>query len=328
MKKIFKDNYKFIISLILVVVLFSIRFPYYIDAPGGITDMSEKIEIDGYKSEGSFNLAYVKEYRATIPTLIISLFNNNWRVMKQEEVMLDTEDYETYSLRDKILMDESISNAIYVAYTKSNSKIEILSNKLLVTYIDGNSNTNLIVGDEIVSINNKDVNSKEDITNIVSSLNIGDKINIKVVNKEKEYNRYAIIKEEDGKKIIGILISNIKEYKTYPNVDVKVDENESGSSGGLITALSIYNSLVKKDITNGLTIVGTGTIDLEGNIGSIGGVEYKLKSAVKKDADLFIVPNDGNYEQALKIKKENNYDIDILGASTFDDVIVYLNGKN
>ena len=328
MKKILKDNYKFIATIVSILLIFSIRFPYYIDAPGGITDMSEKIEIDGYNSDGSFNLAYVKEYRATIPTLLISLFNKDFKVIKEEEVLLDTEDYESYSLRDKILMEESISNAIYVAYTKTNSKIDVISNKLLVTYIDSNADTDLIVGDEIISINNNKVQSKEEISNILNNLNIGCKINIKVINNEKEYNRYAYIIKEDNSKKIGILISNIKEYQTSPNVEVKIDKNESGSSGGLITALSIYDSLTKRDITNGLTIVGTGTIDLQGNIGSIGGVEYKLKSAVKKNADLFIVPNDENYEQALKIKKENNYDIEILGVSNFDEVIDYLDGKN
>ena len=326
--KLIKQNYKFIVSLILIIVVCSIRFPYYIDAPGGITDMSEKIEIEGYESIGSFNLSYVKEYRATIPTLIISLFNKNWRVIKTDEVMLDTEDYESYSLRDKILMDESISNAIYVAYTKANKNINILSNKLLVTYIDNSADTDLIVGDEIICINSENVNTKEDIGNIVNNLNIGDKINIKVINNKKEYDRYAYIIKEDDSKKIGILISNINEYKTNPNVEVKVDKNESGSSGGLITALSIYDSLTKKDITNELTIVGTGTIDLDGNIGSIGGVEYKLKSAVKSNADLFIVPNDENYKEALNVKKENNYDIEILGVSTFDEVIEYLDGKN
>ncbi|MBR6690206.1 MAG: hypothetical protein IKL65_02625 [Bacilli bacterium] len=328
MKEIFKKNYKFIISLILILVVLSIKFPYYIDAPGGITDMSDKIEISGYKSTGSFNLAYVKEYRATIPTLIISLFNKDWNVMKQEDIMLDTEDYDSYETRDKVLMDESISNAIYVAYTKANKKIEVLSNKLFVTYITENADTDLIVGDEVISINNKLVNSKEDITNIVDKSSIGNKLNIKVKNNKKEYDRYAYIIKEDNSKKIGILISNVKQYQTYPKVNVLIDENESGPSGGLITALSIYDSLIKEDITKGLTIVGTGTIDLDGNIGSIGGVEYKLKSAVKKNADLFIVPNDENYKEALKIKKENNYNIEILGVSTFDEVIDYLDGKN
>ena len=118
------------------------------------------------------------------------------------------------------------------------------------------------------------------------------------------------------------------EYKTNPNIQIFIDKNESGPSGGMITALTIYNSLVEDDITKGLTIVGTGTIDLDGNIGSIGGIEYKLKSAVKKKADLFIVPMDENYEEAIKLKKENNYDIDIIGVSTFDEVLEYLNNIN
>ena len=328
MRQYLKENYKFILSIILILVVFSIRFPYYIDAPGGITDMSEKIEINGYESEGSFNLAYVKEYRATIPTLIFSLFNKDFKVIKQDDVMLDTEDYESYEMRDKVLMHESISNATYVAYKKANKYIKELSNKIVIIYITESSNSDLKVGDEIISINNEYVYNKDDVTNIVNKLSVGSKVDIKVKNNNKEYTRYAYIIEEDNNKIIGILISNLKEYETNPKVNVIVDKNESGSSGGLITALSIYDSLVKEDITHGLRIVGTGTIDLDGNIGSIGGVEYKLKSAVKKKADLFIVPLGENYEEALKLKKENNYDIEILGVSTFDEVIDYLSGKN
>lgn len=324
MKQYLKNNYKFIIFLLLLVVVLNIKFPYYIDAPGGISDMSKKIEIDGYEAQGSFNIVYVKEYKATIPTLIISLLNKDWKVINEDEVLLDTENDNTYLMRDKILMKESISNSIYVAYKYADKKFDIITNKLYVTYIDTLAETSLKVGDEILSINGISIYSKKDVTNIIDKLNIGDKLNIKVKNDNKEYNRYAYIKEEKKDKKIGILISNIKEYETKPNVNVKIDENESGSSGGLITALSIYNSLVKEDITNGLTIVGTGTIDLDGNIGSIGGVEYKLKSAVKNDADLFIVPNGENYIEAVKIKKENNYDIEVIGVDTFEETIKYL----
>lgn len=325
MKKIFKDNYKFIIALILLLLCFTIHFPYYIDAPGGISDISNKIEIDGYKSKGSFNLTYVREYRATIPTLLISLFNKDWNIYKEEEMLLDNETDSDYLSRDKILMQESISNAINVAYKYANKEIKVKDNKLYVIYIDKDVDTDLKVGDEIISINNQNIYSKEDIANILKELKVDDKINITVKNNNKEYSRYSYIKEEDNVKKIGILVSNIREYETNPKVNVKVDSNESGSSGGLITALSIYNSLVKEDITHNLTIVGTGTIDLNGNVGSIGGVKYKLKSAVKAKADLFIVPKDENYEEAIKVKKENNYNIEIVGVSTFEEVIKYLN---
>ena len=324
MKKILKDNYKFILSLIIIIIVLNIRFPYYIDAPGGISDISKRIEIDGYESTGSFNLAYVKEYKATTTTLLLSLINKDWKVLKTNDVLLDTEDDKSYNLRDKILMGSAISDSIYVAYTKAHKKIEIISNKLLVTYITGNAKTNLVVGDEILSFNEIPVKSKGEITEIIETLNIGDKVLIKVMNNNKEYNRYAYVIDEDGNKKINILISEIKEYYTDPKIKINIDDNESGSSGGLITALSIYDSLTKEDITKGLTIVGTGTIDSNGNVGSIGGVEYKLKSAVKSKADLFIVPKDENYAEAIKLKKENNYDIDILGVSNFDEVIEYL----
>lgn len=328
MKKLLKENYKFIIILVLLFICFTLKFPYYIDAPGGISDVSDKIEIDGYDSLGSLNLAYVREYRATIPTLVLSIFNKDWNVYKEDEMLLDNETDKSYLLRDKILMQESISNAINVAYTYANRKIETVSNKLYILYVDSTSNTNLITGDEIIKINDKNISNKEDIANILNTFDEGDKLNIVVKNDNKKYNRYAYVKIEDNSKKIGILVSNIREYDTYPNVKVKIDSNESGSSGGLITALSIYNSLVREDITHGLTIVGTGTIDLDGNVGSIGGVKYKLKSAVKKHADLFIVPNDENYEEAIKLKKENNYDIKILGVSTFDEVLKYLEKLN
>ena len=79
--KIIKENYKFIIGLLLILLVLNIKFPYYIDAPGGISDISKKIEINGYKSEGSFNLVYVKEYKSTIPTLLIGLLKKDWKML-------------------------------------------------------------------------------------------------------------------------------------------------------------------------------------------------------------------------------------------------------
>lgn len=322
--KYIKQNYKFIIILIFTLLFFSIRFPYYIDAPGGISDMNNKIEIDGYKSIGSFNVAYVREYRATIPTLIISLFNKHWDVIKEKEVLLENESTHDYNTRDKLFMNESISNAIYVAYTKAGKDIKILSSNSNVIYIDKLSNTNLKVGDSILEIEGIKINSKEDISKIIDNHNIGHKVNIKVKNNDKEYDRYAKVIELEGEKKLGILIVTLNEYDLEPNIKVNIDDNESGSSAGLIAALTIYNNLIKEDITKGLKIVGTGTIDINGNVGTIGGVSYKLKSAEAEGADLFLVPIGENYDEAIKLKREKNYKIKIVGVKTFEEALNYL----
>ena len=85
-------------------------------------------------------------------------------------------------------------------------------------------------------------------------------------------------------------------------------------------ALSLYNSLIEEDITKGRKIIGTGTIDLNGNVGEIGGVKYKLIGAVKKKADIFLVP-EGNYEEAVKVKNEKGYDIRLISVKTLEEAI-------
>ena len=86
-----------------------------------------------------------------------------------------------------------------------------------------------------------------------------------------------------------------------------------------MTALTVYSNLTDKDLTKGRTVVGT--IDTYGNVGEIGGVKYKLIGAVKNKADIFLVPTGENYEEAIKIKKEKNYDIKIVGISTLKEAI-------
>ena len=326
--KYIKQNYRFILVLIFIMLLLSIRFPYYIDAPGGISDMNKKIEMGSYESRGSFNVAYVKEYRATIPTLIISLFNKNWDIIKEKDVMLESETVKDYNKRDKLFMDESISNAIYVAYKKANKKIEITNSYSTVLYVDKLAKTNLEVEDIILEINGNNINYKDDITKILNNYKIGDKLNIKVKREGKITNKYAEVIELEGEAKLGILLVTLNEYNTEPTIKVNIDKNESGSSGGLITALSIYNNLAKEDITKGLKIVGTGTIDINGNVGTIGGVSYKLKSAVANNADIFFVPTGDNYEEAIKLKKEKGYKIKIIAVETFDDALEYLKNIN
>ena len=91
-----------------------------------------------------------------------------------------------------------------------------------------------------------------------------------------------------------------------------------------MTALTIYNYLVKEDITGGLDIAGTGTIEPDGSVGEISGIKYKLAGVVKEKMDIFIVPAGENYKEALKEKEKHNYDIKIVPVSTFEEALTYL----
>ena len=67
----------------------------------------------------------------------------------------------------------------------------------------------------------------------------------------------------------------------------------------------------------------SGYIDINGNIGEIDGIKYKIAGAVKRHMDVVLVPP-SNYEEAMQVVKDNNYHIDIVKISTFDEAIKYL----
>ena len=323
--KIIKENYKFLISLIVVFLILTFPLPYYIEAPGGLIDVSKRIDIsNSYEINGSFNLAYVKELKATIPTLIYSLFDDDWDVLKKNEVISSNETESTSDYRSHLLLEEANSNAIYVGFNLAQEYVSVINQKVYLVYIDVDSNTNLSIGDEIIKVNGNNINCKKDINDILSNYSDGDKILFTVINNGTEAIKEGTIKNYDGKNIIGIVVSEIKDIDTNREINFNFKSSESGPSGGFMMALSIYNYLIDDDISHGLKIVGTGTIDENGNVGEIGGIEYKLKGSIKENADIFFVPQD-NYDEALNIVKENKLDINLVKVNNIKDAIDYLN---
>ena len=65
------------------------------------------------------------------------------------------------------------------------------------------------------------------------------------------------------------------------------------------------------------------TIDIEGNVGEIDGIKYKIAGAVKNKMDVVLV-SPYNYKEAVKVVKDNNYDIEIVEVKTFKDAVEYL----
>ena len=325
-KTILKENYKFFIGLIIAFAILTFELPFYIDAPGGLIDISKRIEIsDSYDIKGSFNLAYVSEFKATIPTLIWALVDKDWDILNNDDVVSSNETVDLIDYRNHLLLEEANENAIYVGFNLANEEVNINNRKEYVVYVDQLSNSDLQIGDQIIKINGIIVNNKQDIYNILGSFSLNQEIAFTVINNEVEYTRTGKLYSNNGKNIIGIVLSETKDVETLKNIKFNFKTSESGPSGGFMMALSIYDLLTNEDLTHGLTIVGTGTIDESGNVGTIGGIEYKIKGAVKKHADIFFVPAGENYEEADKLIKEENLDITLIKVSNIEEAIEYLN---
>lgn len=321
-KLFIKHNIKFLITIFLLFFLTFFKLPYYIDAPGGLINVNDKIKIENSNEiNGSINLAYVSELKATIPVYLYALINKDYDIVKLDEIKYDNETVEEALYRNDLLLKESINNATLVAFKKAGKTVNIINNKIYVTHIEDKNTTDLKIGDQIIKIDNTQIFNKEQLYNILSNYKENDEIKITVINNQQEYIRTAKMKKLNDRIVIGILISELYDLNTDPNIQFNFDKSETGPSGGLMLSLAIYDYLTNEDIARNRKIVGTGTIDSDGKVGSIGGVKYKLKGAVKNKADIFIVPDGENYEEVMKLVKENNYNIKIIKAITLDNVI-------
>ena len=334
MKKVFsyilnmiKAEYKFILVLLLLLIIFEWPVNYYIIIGGGTSDVSSRIKVENkYESKGTFNISYVEELKGTVLTYLLSYVVPYWERESADYYKYnDKESIKDIEFRGDLDLLYSNSNATYWAYKLAGKNVEKIDSKLYVITIFDEYETSFKVGDQILSINNNTYDNIDKYKEYIQTLNENDYVTIKLIRDDKELEVTSKIYKYEDRLILGIGLQMLDEYKTDPKVKIKFKESESGPSGGLIAALEIYNQLTKNDLTYGMKIAGTGTIEKDGTIGEIGGVEHKLMGAAKAHANIFLVPEGDNYVAAGKYKKKYNLDIKIVKVKDIEDAIESLN---
>lgn len=323
--KIIKVLIKDIFILTIIYFLTLYKYPYVIYKPGGSIDLNGRIKIENaYDVTGSYNMNYVTVTRGNLPTILASFIVKNWDLKKEEEINISDYDYETTFKIEQYDMKNSHDIATMLAYQKAGKEIKILNQKGIILFVDKDANTNLSILDEIVSIDGHTYQNLNELKEYINSIEVGKKVIIKVKNDGKSEEKYAYIYEKDNQKLIGVSLIDSYNYETNPPIEIVSKKSEAGSSGGLMLTLSIFDKLTAKDYSHGKKIMGTGTIDITGKVGAIGGVKYKMLGANKDKADIFFVPSE-NYDEALETYQKNNFKFALVKVDTFDDAINYLN---
>ncbi len=319
-----KEEYKFLILLFLIIFLGLFKLPYNLYIGGGTIDLSKRISVENeYQEKGSFNLSYVKQTRATIPTYLLS-YIFNWERESVEEAKLDENDNtDDIWKREQLYLQEANDNAIISAYKLADEDLTIKKEVLKVLYVDKDSVTDVKTGDILLSIENHVIKEFSEIKDILKNYQVGDRLTVKVLRNEEEKDCFFIIREMDGELKAGLYLIKLYDYEVKRKVELDFSSREGGPSGGFMVSLAIYNRLTPDDLTKGRKIVGTGTITKDGKVGEIGGVTYKLTGAVMGKADIFLVPQE-NYEEAIKTKEEHQYNIEIVQVGTLEEAIDYL----
>ncbi len=318
MKKFIKENFRFLLLLTILFLVFRIELPYYIEAPGGTINLSKRIDEKYNRKNGSLNMLYVTEYKGNIVTVLLSKVIKNWDLYEIKNQQISNEDTHDIYTRNKIMLDNSTANATYVAYKQAGKEINITKKENVIIAVT--KDNGFEIGDIVLTIDDLEVDNISTIKEYINTKKSGDKINIKIKRNKKEKNIETIL---DDDKILGIMMITNYQYDVDDDLNIAFKTGEGGSSGGLIISLGIYSEITGIDLLKGRNIAGTGTIDIDGNVGEIDGIKYKIAGAARKHMDIVLVSPD-NYEEAKQVIDNNNYKIELVKVSTFEEAVAYL----
>ncbi len=319
-----KRFYPLIILTILIFipvwVLCGTRTNSYLTLKGDTMPFESVIEIDtDNNQEGKFSTIYViSMQKSTIFQNILADMDPKIERGELSKASQEISDIDSYKA-SKIQYYSSIESSLILAYNeakKDDSDIildyEFYSYDITYKSVD----SQFKIGDKIIGMNDITNDDMDLLLNNIRNPKIGDKCIIIRDDKEME----ITLAEGEG-------------YYGYPRFNIdnalpkyKLNDNAvGGPSGGLLQSLSIYNRLTKEDLTHGLSIAGTGTIDINGNVGMIGGIREKIPTAIDDDVDVFFCVS-GNYIDALESYNSipNRNKMKLIKVDTFYDCINYL----
>ena len=327
MEKFFK-KYK-LFKIILITYTFLI-FPfgfakseYYFMSPGPPYQWNIEIEnVETYEYEGNLYQLTVRRDEANYFVYAWARLNNQIDLYPREVILPDGVTPQELSQISIQNMVTSENVAIAVALDSLDYEIESEGDGVLVVGLldDSPVKDKLIKDDLIIGINNQMVRSTTEFISMLRTYEIGDVVNIELIRNEQELSIETKLIEHveyENEPMVGFLASTPNQQFIFPfEVDIETG-NVGGPSAGMMMALNVYNLLTEDDITNGKKIAGTGTIEINGSIGPVGGVKQKVIAAKRANAGLILVPT-ANYEEANVFADSNTQ---IVAVDSFDNAL-------
>lgn len=315
-----------VFALLLVVGGYITRPNYFVVSPGAAQDMKEFVEVPDVdmEDEGTFYLVTVSQHRANWPLFLYGLINPVVDLVPETQAIPPGMDPEEYRELMRLWMEESQLLAKTLALRRAGYTVLVESDGVLIVEVMEGSPVqgSLMAGDVIKAVDGREVQLTEELIQIVQAREAGDSVEI-TFEREGEVRQEVVNTaehpEEEGRAALQVLVRTLNWQPLLP-VDINIETGGiTGPSAGLMFVLEILNQLDPADIARGKKIAGTGTVNINEEVGPIGGVKQKVVAAEKAGAEYFLVP-DKNFDEAQKTAKN----ITLVRVRTLQEALDFL----
>ncbi len=290
-------------SAALLLAMLLLPVPYVVNSPGptlntlGEYDGEPLIDISGaetYDSTGELRLTTVSStggpgFRSTLVGVVAGWVSGSSQVIPVEYVYPQGVTREQVAEQNQAQMTSSQENATVAALEELGYTVPTTM-RIAGTVEDGPAQGKLQEDDVLVSVDGVTMATYAQLIDLLKETDPGSTLTVGVQRDGQSVDVPIVTGAKDGGgSQLGVYID--------PTFDLPVDvsikiEDIGGSSAGTMFALGIIDRLTPQDEANGVHIAGTGTMDLNGDVGPIGGIRQKMAGSVRDGATWFLAPAD------------------------------------
>jgi len=295
------------VTFVLALTMLFVTPPYAIQSPGPTVDTLGEVEEDTplitvegaetYPTDGELRLTTVSTrggpgYPATVAQVVGGWISGTTTVVPRETAFQPGQTEEEVQQESSLQMSSSQTNATVAALTELGHDVPTELH-IAGTPPHGAAAGVVESGDRLTWISTPDTERTEltsfaVLSDVLAATPPGTTVSLGV-ERDGEERTVDVVTDGDGDggSLIGVMIS--------PEVDLPFEvnfaiENIGGPSAGLMLTLGIIDILTPGALTGGEVIAGTGTVDLAGDVGPIGGIAQKMAGSVRDGAQWFLAP--------------------------------------
>ncbi len=183
-------------------------------------------------------------------------------------------------------------------------------------------------GDKLLKVDGKTLSVVDDIAPILAEHKAGDTVSIDFERDGKPGSgTVALIAapNEPERVIIGFIPSDTATISLPDDVKINIDtESIGGPSAGLAFTLTVIDQLSPGDLLGGKRVAVTGTININGEVGAIGGLSSKASAVLQSGAKYFLVPTAQGEQDIAKARLVVGDNVEIIPVANIDEALAAL----
>ena len=305
------------------MVLWNVEIPYVAFSPGPVADASTSVTTEGvatYPPDGGLLMLTVISQDVNLFEALIAGFDPSIDLVRREAVRRPDETDEEY--RNRVLQQMDDSNFRAIAAALSFLGYEMVPVEVVINeFVEGVPAADVLeLGDTILEVEGVGVTSATEIGPLIQGREVGSPLRVKVGRGGDELDLTVELAERTdtpGVAMIGVILGELSE----PPFPIELRAGDvGGPSAGMMHTLAIIDTLTEGEMTKGMVIAGTGTVQIDGTVGAIGGIRQKVVGAEAAGARYILVPTD-NYERALTAERST---IEIVPVASIQEAVDFL----